>query len=57
MAMQVAQCASDINSCQWHLCAWEDLKGVKMVLSGVILESDPSVVLVRECFPAGKLNL
>lgn len=32
MAMQVAQCTSDINSCQWHLRACEDLKGMKMVL-------------------------
>lgn len=31
MAMQVAQCTSDINSCQWHLCACEDLKGVKIL--------------------------
>lgn len=32
MAMQVAQCSSDTHSCQWHLCACEDLKGVKIVL-------------------------
>lgn len=33
--------ASAVNSCQWHLCTFVYLKGVK-VLSGDILVPDPS---------------